>query len=91
MPPKDSPKAQTASPQPTPASPLSRDQPSRAATSIQIPMPAWIHTAAAAAWTGWCDQAVTPQFTRCCTQCGELAAAGWMTCEGRPAGILGWA
>ncbi len=31
------------------------------------------------------------QFTMCCTQPGELAAAGWMTCEGRPTAMAGWA
>ena len=30
-------------------------------------------------------------MTRCWTQAGELAAAGWMTWDGRPAAIPGWA
>ena len=34
---------------------------------------------------------VPAQFTTCCTQCGELAAAGWMTCDGSPIAIFGWA
>ena len=31
------------------------------------------------------------QFTTCCTQVGELAAVGSITCEGSPAGMAGWA
>ena len=31
------------------------------------------------------------QFTTCCTQCGELAAVGSMTCDGSPTAIFGWA
>jgi len=54
-------------------------------------MPTWIQTAAAAACTGWYDQDVPAQLTRCCTQAGELAAPGWMTCDGRPTTIAGWA
>jgi hypothetical protein len=27
----------------------------------------------------------------CCTQLGELAAAGWMTCAGSPSAMDGWA
>ena len=52
MPPKDSPNTQTTSPQPTLASPASRDQVPCAATSSQMPMPAWIHTADAPACIG---------------------------------------
>ena len=52
MPPKDSPNTQTTSPQPTLASPASRDQVPWAATSIQMPIPAWIHTADAPACIG---------------------------------------
>ena len=57
----------------------------------QIPIPTWIHTAAAAAWTGWYDQVVPPQFTTCCTHPGELAASGAITCDGRPAAMAGCA
>ena len=32
-----------------------------------------------------------PQFTRCCTQAGEVAAAGLMTSCGRPPAICGCA
>ena len=32
-----------------------------------------------------------PEFTRCWTHAGELDAAGWITCDGRPPGICGWA
>ena len=52
MPPNASPKIHTARPQPTLASPPSRDQRPRAAVSSQIPIPTWIQTAAAAALTG---------------------------------------
>ena len=52
MPPNASPKTHTARPQPTLASPPSRDQGPRAAVSSQIPIPTWIQTAAAAALTG---------------------------------------
>ena len=65
-------------------------QPDGAAIS-QAPMPIWIQTAAAPAWTGWNDHVVPAQFTTCCTQPGELAAAGWMTWPGRPAAIAGCA
>jgi hypothetical protein len=34
---------------------------------------------------------VPAQFTTCCTQCGELAAAGSMTCDESPIAIFGWA
>ena len=34
---------------------------------------------------------VPPQLTRCCTQAGEAAAAGSMTCEASPPAILGCA
>jgi hypothetical protein len=34
---------------------------------------------------------VPPQFTRCCTQAGEFAAVGSMTCDGMPAAIFGCA
>ena len=52
IPPNASPKIHTARPQPTLASPPSRDQEPRAAVSSQIPIPTWIQTAAAAALTG---------------------------------------
>ena len=52
MPPNASPKTHTARPQPTLASPPSRDQGPRAAVRSQIPIPTWIQTAAAAALTG---------------------------------------
>ena len=52
MPPKDSPNTQTTRPQPTLASPASRDSGPRAATSSQTPIPTWIHTAAAPACIG---------------------------------------
>jgi hypothetical protein len=52
-------------------------------------MPIWIQTAAAPACTGWYVQAVPPQFTRCSTHRGEPAAAGAITCDGRPAAIFG--
>ena len=34
---------------------------------------------------------VPPQLTRCCTQAGEAAAVGWMTCAASPPAILGCA
>ena len=34
---------------------------------------------------------VPAQFTTCCTQCGELAAVGSITCDGRPIAIFGCA
>ena len=52
IPPKDSPNTQTTSPQPTLASPASRDQVPREAASIQTPIPTWIHTADAPACIG---------------------------------------
>ena len=52
MPPKASPKTQTARPQPTVASPPSLDHRPWAAVSSQMPRPTWIQTAAAAALTG---------------------------------------
>ena len=55
------------------------------------PIPIWIQTTAAPAWIGWYDHAVPAQFTMCCTQPGELAAVGSMTCEGSPAAMAGWA
>ena len=57
----------------------------------QTPIPTWIQTTEAAAWTGWYDQLVPAQFTRCWTQPGELAAAGLMTCPGSPPAMAGWA
>ena len=91
IPPNDSPNTQTMSPHATEASPASRDDRPRATAISQAPRPTWIHTEAAPAWTGWYDQAVPPQLTRCCTQAGELAAVGSMASEGRPAAILGCA
>ena len=90
MAPKASPNTHTTRPQPTLAKPASRDQRPRGATSSQIPMPSWIHTAAAAASTGWSDQMVTPLLTRCCTHEGDVAAAGCTTPEVRPKGIPDW-
>ena len=52
MPPNASPKIHTTRPQPTLASPPSLDQGPRAAVISQIPIPIWIQTAAAAAFTG---------------------------------------
>ena len=52
MPPKDSPNTQTTRPQPTLASPASRDSGPRAAASSQTPIPTWIHTADAPACIG---------------------------------------
>ncbi len=52
IPPNDSPKTQTTSPQATLTSPASRDQGPRTAVSIQMPIPAWIQTAAAPACIG---------------------------------------
>ena len=34
---------------------------------------------------------VPPTFTKRCTQLGELAAIGSMTCDGSPIAIFGWA
>src|SRR5262249_5830538 len=70
MPPNDSPNTHTTRPQATLATPASLDQVPRAATRSQAPMPSWIQTLAAAAWTGWYDQAVPPQLTTCWTQAG---------------------
>ena len=53
--------------------PPSRDHRPRGATSSQRPSPTWIQTVAAAAWTGWSDQMVTPLLTRCWTQPGDVA------------------
>ena len=39
-------------------------------------MPTWIHTVAAAAVTGWSDQMVAPELTRCCTQPGDERPPG---------------
>src|SRR5215472_19381012 len=90
-PPNASPNTQTTSPQPALARPPSRDgQPDGAAIS-HAPIPNWIQTVAAPACTGWKDQLVPAQFTRCCTQVGEAAAVGSITCVGRPAGIAGCA
>ena len=52
IPPNDSPNTHTTSPQPTLASPASRDSGPRAATSSQMPIPTWIHTEAAPACIG---------------------------------------
>ena len=52
IPPNDSPKTQTTRPQPTLASPASRDSRPRGAASIQMPIPTWIHTADAPACIG---------------------------------------
>ena len=91
MPPNASPNAQTTRPQPTLVSPASLDHGPRRAVISQTPIPIWIQTAAAPAWIGWYDQLVPAQFTRCWTQPGEAAAAGWMTCEGSPTAMDGWA
>ena len=53
MPPNDSPNTHTTSPHPTLASPAARDHQPRSATISHRPIPAWIHTAEAPAWTGW--------------------------------------
>jgi hypothetical protein len=53
MPPNDSPKTHTTSPQPALASPARRDSGPRAEASIQMPIPTWIHTADAPACIGW--------------------------------------
>ena len=52
IPPNDSPKTQTTSPQPRLLNPANRDQFRRARTSSQTPIPTWIHTAAAPAGMG---------------------------------------
>ena len=52
MPPKASPNTHTTRPQPTLASPASRDSGPRDATISQRPMPTWIHTAEAPACIG---------------------------------------
>ena len=52
IPPNDSPNTHTTSPHPALASPASRDSGPRAAASIQMPIPTWIHTAAAPACSG---------------------------------------
>ena len=52
-----------------------------------MPIPTWIHTAAAPAVTGWLFQVVTPTFTRCCTHPGDEEAAGCKTPDGSPSGI----
>ena len=52
IPPNDSPNTHTTSPQPTLASPASRDSRPRAAASSQMPIPTWIHTEAAPACIG---------------------------------------
>ena len=57
------------------------------ATSNQTPSPIWIQTVAAAAWTGWFDQMVTPLLTTCCTHGGDVLAAGWITPDGSPSGM----
>ena len=36
---------------------------------------------------GWLLQIVAPAFTRCCTQAGEVAAVGSITCVVMPSGI----
>jgi hypothetical protein len=53
MPPKASPNTQTTRPQPTLASPASRDHDPWGAAISQTPIPIWIQTAAAPAWIGW--------------------------------------
>ena len=53
MPPKDSPNTQTTRPHPTLASPPRRDHARGERRATTGPMPIWIHTAAAAACTGW--------------------------------------
>ena len=87
MPPKLSPKIHTTIPQTTVASPARRDQFPRGATRSQMPRPIWIHTAEAGAVIGWLLQIVAPAFTRCCTQAGEVAAVGSITCVVMPSGI----
>ena len=52
-PPRDSPNTHTTRPQPALASPASRDSAPRAANSSHRPIPTWIQTAGAPAWTGW--------------------------------------
>ena len=52
IPPNDSPKTHTTSPQPALASPARRDSGPWAEASIQMPMPTWIHTADAPACIG---------------------------------------
>ena len=87
MPPKASPKTHTSE---APArrwpAPPRRDQRPRGATSSQMPSPSWIQTVAAAAWIGWLDQMVTPLLTTCCTHCGDVLAAGWITSGREPQG-----
>src|SRR5215472_16261206 len=89
--PNDSPKAHTTRPHATLASPPRRDHRPDLATSNHRPRPAWIHTVAVAACTGWKDQIVPPALTTSCTQRGDAAAAGWTTADGRPPAICGWA
>ena len=55
------------------------------------PMPTWIQTADADAAIGWLFQMVPPTLTRCCTQAGEAAAVGLITCGVMPSGIEAWA
>jgi len=52
IPPNDSPNTHTTRPQPTLTSPARRDIAPRGAARIQMPIPTWIHTAAAAACIG---------------------------------------
>ena len=87
MPPKLSPKTQTMRPQAILESPARRDQLPRGATRSHTPIPTWIHTAEAGAVMGWLLQIVPPTLTRCCTQLGEDAALGWITCVVIPRGI----
>src|SRR5260221_4634708 len=76
IPPKDSPNTHTTRPHAPLASPASRDNGPRTAASIQIPIPAWIHTTAAPACSGGYDQHVPAQLTTCCTHGGDLVAVG---------------
>src|SRR5579863_9114979 len=87
IPPNPSPNTQTMRPQPTAISPANRDQRPRGARSNIAPIPTWSHTVAAAAWTGWSVQILTPVCTTSWTQVGDELADGWITLAGRPSGI----
>src|SRR6266568_4812061 len=91
IPPKASPNTQTTSPHAALDSPASRDDQPVAAAISHTPSPAWIHTADAAACTGWYDHMVPPKLTTCWTQPGEAPATGAMTCDGKPPAIFGCA
>ena len=62
----------------------------RGATSRSRPMPTWIQTVDAAAAAGWLVHTVRAELTMCRTHEGDVAAAGWITWDGRPTGMPDW-